>query len=83
MVTSGSDQASARPSEGVLYQLEKSGLMTNEYVRLLVSLGLPVPVTVVNIAVVAGADGERSHQVVFSFCFTRPIRSFGSLYLVI
>lgn len=35
MVTSGGDQASARPSEGVLYQLEKSGLMTNEYVRLI------------------------------------------------
>ena len=33
MVTSGGDQASARPSDGVLYQLEKSGLMTNEYVR--------------------------------------------------
>lgn len=32
MVTSGTDQASAKPSEGVLYQLEHSGLMVNELV---------------------------------------------------
>ena len=79
MVTSGSDQASARPSEGVLYQLEKSGLMTNEYVRWL-SADLAISH---GTGVVAGRDGERSLQVVSSFSFTLPIHSFGSLSLVI
>ncbi|CAG7846805.1 RNA polymerase II transcription factor B subunit 2 AltName: Full=RNA polymerase II transcription factor B 52 kDa subunit; AltName: Full=RNA polymerase II transcription factor B p52 subunit [Serendipita indica DSM 11827] len=37
MVTSGTEQASARPSEGVLYLLEHSGLMSNEHGRRIIT----------------------------------------------
>ena len=72
MVSSGTGQMPVKPSQGVLFLLQRNGLMAmNQSERLVVQLDNCLMREFV------GAN-FKSHHLGFNFCYTRPMLNFGS-----